>query len=105
MLELENGQSPAATARRSVKVEFAPRNNKTIHLEVDFQESGGHYEKVNSRWVESDWNRSPAESRPLLQAVILNPERQESKYLIVIANVTDSYAELIWNSRFEKNRY
>lgn len=75
MFELENGQSPSATARRSVKVEFAPQNNKSIHLEVDFQASGGHYEKVNSRWVESELGRSPVESRSLLQAVMLNPER------------------------------
>ena len=75
MFVLENDQSPAATARRSVKVEFAPKDKKLIHLEVDFQLSGGHYEKFNSRWVESDLGRPTAENRPLLQAVILNPER------------------------------
>jgi hypothetical protein len=75
MFILENGQSPVSTAHRSVKVEFAPNNNNLIHLEVDFQASGGHYEKVNSRWVESELGRPPAESRPLLQAVMLNPER------------------------------
>lgn len=75
MFILENGQSPVATARRSVKVEFSPKDKKLIHLEVDFQVSGGHYEKVNSRWVETDLGRPPTENRPLLQAVILNPER------------------------------
>ncbi|KUL91423.1 hypothetical protein ZTR_01716 [Talaromyces verruculosus] len=79
---LENDQSPAATARRSVKVEFAPKDKKLIHLEVDFQLSGGHYEKVNSRWVESDLGRPTAENRPLLQAVILNPERADLEFKI-----------------------
>lgn len=72
---LENGQSPISTASRSVKIEFPPKNKKSIHLEVDFQASGGHFEKVRTRWVESDFGRPPAETRPILEAVMLNPER------------------------------
>ncbi|RAO65640.1 uncharacterized protein BHQ10_001652 [Talaromyces amestolkiae] len=89
MFVLENDQSAISTARRSVKVEFPPKDNELIHLEVDFRASEGHYEKVNSRWVRSDLGRSTAGNRPLLQAVMLNPERADLEFKIQEKTILD----------------
>ncbi|EED24116.1 conserved hypothetical protein [Talaromyces stipitatus ATCC 10500] len=74
---LENGQGPVSTACRSVKVEFASRTGTSLHLEVEFQAHGGQYEKVRTCWVETEFDRARPEKRPVLQAVMLNPERAD----------------------------
>ncbi|OKL60270.1 hypothetical protein UA08_04510 [Talaromyces atroroseus] len=77
LFALERGHSPASNIQHAVKVEFASKEKKSLHLEVDFKLSGRHYEQVKSRWVESPIVRPSAQNRPLLQAVMINPERAD----------------------------
>lgn len=70
----ESGQMSETTTRSSVKIELVPIGNTIIHLELDFQVVGKHFEKTSSRWVQSQMGRQSAENKTLLQAVMLNPD-------------------------------